>query len=123
LLWFIIGLWIGGIANAVWYYWWAYLGARKGEPLGKYKWSILSLFEHYHHSTILYILAFRLRLPIVSPIFIGIATVLLLDECIAQEEPFAIGSDHFAESLCLELIILAGWLLLELLASIAPKIL
>ena len=115
----VIGLWIGGALNAVWYSFFRELSLYRLYPRAP----ILSLFEHYHWATILYIAGFRLALPILPPILIGIATVLLLDECIAQEEPFAIGSDHFAESLCLELIILAGWLLLELLASIAPKIL
>jgi len=24
----VLGLWVGGLLNAIWYYWWAYLGAR-----------------------------------------------------------------------------------------------
>ena len=116
-LFFILGLWVGGIVNAIWYYWWAYISARRGKPLGKYKWPILSIFEHYHHSTILYILGFRLALPMLSPILIGIATVFLLDECLAQPHKFALGSGHFKESLAIEIIILLAWLLAELLVG------
>ena len=113
-LFFVIGLWIGGILNAVWYYWWMYVSARRGKPLGKYKWPVLALFEHYHWATILYVVAFRLRLPIVSPILAGVATVFLLDEALAQQHKFAMGSGHFLPSLAIELIILALWLLIEL---------
>ena len=113
-LFFILGLWFGGIMNAVWYYWWAYLGARKGKPLGKYRWPMLSLLEHYHHSTILYILGFRLGAQILSPILLGMATVFLLDESLAQQHKFALGSDHFRESLLIEVLIISFWILAEL---------
>ena len=110
----VIGLWIGGIVNAIWYYWWGWLGARKGKPIGKYKHPLLSIFEHYHWATILYILGFRLDLPIL----VGVATVLLLDESLAQSHKFALGSGHFKESLLLELLILSSWMFAEALASL-----
>jgi len=117
---FIIGLWIGGIINAIWYYWWAYISARRGKPLGKYKWPILSIFEHYHHSTALFIASFRLWRLIypVSPVLAGVATVFLLDEVLAQQHKLALGSGHFMESLLLEIIIFLIWILVELVAGV-----
>jgi len=111
---FVIGLWIGGILNAVWYYKFKNLSLMRLYPRISY----LSILEHYHWSTILYILGFRLALPILSPILIGIATVLLLDEGLAQQHKFALGSDHFEESLMIEIIILLLWMLGELLLSL-----
>ena len=117
-LFFVIGLWIGGIANAAWYYWWAYLGAKRGKPSGKYRHPVLSLFEHYHWATVLYILGFRLWSPVISPALLGIATVLLLDEATAQAHKFSLGSGHEVPSALIEVIILLLWLLAELLATV-----
>ena len=110
----IIGLWVGGIINALWFYKWAYLDARgrRRKPLGKYRNPILAIFEHYHWSTILYIIAVRIWSTI-SPFLIGVATIFFLDECLSQQHRFALGSDHFKESILVELLILVGWMLIE----------
>jgi len=114
LIFFIIGLWVGGIINALWFYKWAYLDARgrRRKPLGKYKHPILAIFEHYHWATILYIIAFRIW-TFISPFLIGVATILFLDECLSQQHRFSLGSDHFKESILVEALILVGWMLIE----------
>ena len=115
----VLGLWAGGLLNAIWYYWWAYLGAREDQPLGKYRWPALSALEHYHWATVLYILGFRLEMPAL----LGVATVLLLDESVGQVHKFALGSGHFLESALLEILILACWAVAELcLKLVAPTI-
>ena len=101
---FVIGLIVGVIANSIWYSWFKDYSAGLRERI-----SFMKVWEHYHHSTILYILGFRLGLPVL----VGVATVFLLDEGIAQEDKFALGSGHFVESLLLELLIIVVWLLAE----------
>ena len=110
---FAIGLWVGAIMNAIWYWKWSIYDARRGKPLGKYKYPLLTLFEHYHWATVLYILGFRLNLPFLS----GAATVLLLDEALTQNHKFAIGSGHALPSALMEAMILALWALAELMIS------
>jgi hypothetical protein len=111
---FTIGLWIGAVMNAVWYWKWSIYDARRGgKPLGKYRYPLLTLFEHYHWATILYILGFRLNLPFLC----GAGTVLLFDEAIGQNHKFAIGSGHALPSALIEVMILALWALVELLIS------
>jgi hypothetical protein len=110
LVWAVIGLWIGGIANAIWYWKWAIYDARRGKPLGKYRHPLLTLFEHYHWATIAYILCFRLHMPF----FGGMATIWLIDEAVAQNHKFAIGSGHEVPSMLLEVLILLLWALIEL---------
>ena len=113
ITWIILGLWAGAIANAIWYY----LAVPKGyveKPAGKYKHPLLAIFEHYHWATIAYILGFRLNIPFL----VGLATVLLLDEAIGQAHKFALGSGHEAPSALLEIMIIALWLLIELLAKV-----
>jgi hypothetical protein len=109
----VIGLWIGAIINAIWYWKWSIYDARRGKPLGKYRYPLLTLFEHYHWATVLYILGFRLNLPFLC----GAGTVLLLDEALAQNHKFAIGSGHALPSALIEAMILALWALVELLIS------
>ena len=114
LIFLIIGLWVGGIINALWFYKWAYLDARgrRRKPLGKYKHPILAIFEHFHWATILYIVAVRIWTAI-SPFLIGIATIFFLDECLSQQHRFSLGSDHFKESILVEALILIGYMLIE----------
>ncbi|MEM3953398.1 MAG: hypothetical protein QXT92_00410 [Nitrososphaerota archaeon] len=99
---FFIGVWIGGVANAVWY-----------SFFDKYSFG-LEIFEHYHWATVLTILGFRLS----QPILLGIALVWLLDEAIGQRNKFAIGSGHFKASALVEVLILALWILVELLLKL-----
>ena len=108
-----LGFIAGLIANAIWYYYWAYLGARKGKPLGKYRWKPLSLMEHYHWASILSILGFRLKIPLL----IGVSAAWFLDEGLAQQHKFAIRSGHCLESALIELLIIAAWILAELIAA------
>jgi len=102
---FVIGLIIGTLLNAIWYFKFRDLSLRTLYS----RIPLLTFFEHYHWSSILYILGFRLGLPVL----VGVATVFLLDEGIVQEEKFALGSGHFVESLLLELLIIVVWLLAE----------
>ena len=105
--------------NAVWYYYWAYLGVRKrGKPLGKYKWAVLSLFEHYHWATILAILGFRLNIPLLT----GISSAFLIDEGVGQQHKFSMGSGHFRESMLIESLIILIWILVELLSLLAYRV-
>jgi len=114
LAWFVIGLWVGGIANAIWYWKWSVYDARREKPLGKYRHPLLTIFEHYHWATISMIIGFRLWVPAL----IGFGIVLLLDEALAQNHKFALGSGHEIPSALLEIIIILVWILAELLASI-----
>jgi len=88
--------------------------------LGKYRHPVLALLEHYHWATILYILGFRLWDLIypVSPVLVGMATVLLLDESVGQSHKFALGSGHFVPSILIETAIILLWILAELLAGL-----
>ena len=113
-----LGFVAGLVANGVWYYYWAYLGARKGKPLGKYGWGFLKYFEHYHWATILAILGFRLKLPFL----VGVSIAWFADEGLAQQHKFALGSDHFRVSCVVEIIILLLWALAELLLSLLTSI-
>ena len=106
---FVGGLIIGVVANSVWYSWFKDYSAGLRERIG-----FMKICEHFHWSSILYILGFRLGLPVL----VGVATVFLLDEGIAQEERFALGSGHFVESLLLELLIIVVWLLAEFIAKL-----
>jgi len=111
----VVGMVIGLIMNAVWYYWWGYLGARKGKKaLGKYRWPVLSLFEHYHWATILTVAGYRLNLPIL----VGIALPWWLDEGLVQSHKFALGSGHFRETVLIELMIILLWMLVELVVAV-----
>jgi len=57
------------------------------------------------------------------PALLGAATVLLLDESVAQAHKFALGSGHFLESALIEVLILACWAIAELcLKLVAPMI-
>ena len=110
LLHLFIGFVIGLILNGIWWYWWAFLGMRRGKkPLGKYKWPALSILEHYHWATILAILGFRLKIPFL----VGVSIAWFADEGLAQQHKFALGSDHFRESTLVEILILAVWLAIE----------
>ena len=106
---FVVGLIVGVVANSVWYSWFKDYSAGLRERVG-----FMKICEHFHWSSILYILGFRLGLPVL----VGVATVFLLDEGIAQEERFALGSGHFVESLLLEILILLLWILIELLLRV-----
>lgn len=99
---FFVGVWIGGITNAVWH-----------SFFNKYSLG-LEIFEHYHWATVLTILGFRLS----QTILLGIALVWLLDEAIGQRDKFAIGSRHFKASVLVEVLILALWILTELLLKL-----
>ena len=68
----VIGLWIGGVLNAVWYSFFRELSLYRLYPRAP----ILSLFEHYHWATILYIAGFRLA-P-VSYTHLTLPTILLV---------------------------------------------
>jgi hypothetical protein len=116
LAWLIIGLWLGGIANAIWYWKWSIYDIRQGKPLGKYRYPILTIFEHYHWATICFILGLRLWIPAL----IGFGIVLLLDEAIAQNHKFAIGSGHEIPSFLILVEILLIWVLIELLVAGYP---
>ena len=110
-----LGLVSGLVANAIWYYFNFFYDARRNpKAFGKYRHPLAEIFEHYHHATILTILGFRFN----QPFLLGFSAALFLDEGIGQQHKFALGSGHFRESLCLELIILSVWVLLELLASV-----
>jgi hypothetical protein len=114
LLWFVLGMWAGGIANAIWYWKWSIYDARRGRKLaGKYASPILVFFEHYHWATILYILGFRLNIPFL----VGFATMLLIDESVGQNHKFSLGSGHEIPSLAIEVFIVALWILAELLVK------
>jgi hypothetical protein len=114
-LWLILGLWAGGIANAIWYWKWSVYDVRKSRKLtGKYASPVLTVFEHYHWATILYILGFRLNIPFL----VGFATMLLIDESVAQNHKFGLGSGHEVPSLIIEVIIIALWILAELLSRL-----
>ena len=115
LLQLFLGLVAGLVLNGIWYYYWAYLGARRGKPLGKYRWPVLSVFEHYHWATVLAILGFRLRMPFL----IGVAAAWFIDEGVGQQHKFALGSGHFLESALLEVLIILLWVLAELLSLVA----
>lgn len=99
---FFVGVWIGCIANAVWH-----------SFFNKYSLG-LEIFEHYHWATVLMILGFRLNLPIL----LGTALVWLLDESIGQKNKFSIGSGHLKASVLIEVLILALWILTELLLKL-----
>jgi len=113
--WFILGLWAGGIANAVWYWKWSVYDVRKGRKLtGKYANPVLAVFEHFHWATVCYILGFRLNIPFL----IGFATMLLIDESVGQNHKFSLGSGHEIPSMIIEVLIVALWILAEFLARI-----
>lgn len=114
ILWLFLGFVAGLIANAAWYYKWAYIDARKGKPLGKYRFGWLAIFEHYHWATILAVLGFRLNIPF----FVGAAAALFADEGLAQAHKFALGSGHFKESLLVEIMIICLWALGEMIAAL-----
>lgn len=114
----ILGLWIGAIANAIWYHWCYYIETRKYKIGGKYRISFLYIFEHYHWATILFILGLRLDLPIM----IGVGIVLLLDECLAQAHKFALGSGHERESMLVEVIILLLWISVEMIIKLIQSL-
>lgn len=102
----ILGLFTGGILNAVWYYFWADFDEKH---LGKYRYRMLSFFEHFHWATVLYIIFAETGLIF----FFGVATILLIDEAVAQNHKFSLGSGHEVESLIIELFILLLWLMLK----------
>lgn len=106
-----IGLVIGLLLNGIWYAYWVGYSKKK---LGKYRYPPLVLFEHYHWATILAILGFRLKIPLL----IGVSAAWFLDEGLAQQHKFAIGSGHCKESALLELIIIAIWILIEFIAAL-----
>ncbi|MEM1530976.1 MAG: hypothetical protein QXI05_05550 [Candidatus Bathyarchaeia archaeon] len=114
----VIGLWIGCVANALWYYINYYVEPKKYKISGKYRHPLLIIFEHYHWSTILFILGFRLD----TPVLVGAAIPLLLDEALAQNHKFAMGSGHFQASLLIEIMILLLWCWAELIAATIPYI-
>lgn len=111
LLQLVLGLWVGCMANAIWYYICYYVEPRKYKISGKYRFPLLTIFEHYHWATVLFILGFRLDLPLL----VGIAIPLLLDEALAQAHKFAMGSGHFVPSALVEIVILLLWALAELI--------
>lgn len=117
LLQLVIGLWAGCLANAIWYYINYYIEPRKYKILGKYRFPLLTIFEHYHWSTMLFIFGFRLDLPIL----IGMAIPILLDEALVQTHKFALGSGHSIPSALLEVTIFLLWALAELLYAAIPK--
>jgi len=110
----VAGLWLGSVANAIWYWKWSIYDARRGKPLGKYRHPLTKLLEHYHWATISMILGFRLWIPAL----IGFGLVLLLDEALAQSHKFALGSGHEIPSALIEVEIILLWILAELLASL-----
>jgi len=110
LLQVVVGLWAGAVANAIWYY-----------RFDKYKLRHLwtTWLEHYHWATILYILGFRLQ----TPLLVGVATMLLIDEAVGQTHKFALGSDHEVQSTLIEVLIIAVWALAELISRLAGSLL
>ena len=104
-----MGFVFGLILNGFWYYYWAYLGRRKGKKSGKYRNPALALFEHYHWATIMAIAGFRLNIPA----FIGVSAAWFADEGLAQQHKFALGSGHAAESFLIEVLIVAIWIFIE----------
>lgn len=111
LLFIILGIFLGLVINAIWYYFNFFIEAKKYKLSGKYRFPIVVYFEHYHWATMLLIIGFRLRLPIL----IGVGLALLLDEGLAQQHRFALGSGHFTESLIIFILIIAFWIIVELL--------
>ncbi|MEM2196614.1 MAG: hypothetical protein QXI11_02065 [Thermoproteota archaeon] len=102
----IAGLFVGGIINAVWYYLWADFDEKH---LGKYRYRILSWFEHFHWATILYILFIETGITF----FFGMATIFLVDESVAQNHKFSLGSGHEPESFSIWIIIILIWIILK----------
>lgn len=110
-----LGFAVGMVANGIWYYYCVDSASIHGIERGKYVWGgIWVFFEHYHWATIFAILGFRLDIPF----FIGLSTALLIDEGVAQEHKFAIGSGHFIPSTIIEVVIISLWILSELVCKL-----
>ena len=104
-----VGLWLGGIANAVWYY-------RFDKYRLRREWAVW--LEHFHWATVLYIIGFRLQ----TPLLVGVATMLLIDEAVGQTHKFALGSGHEVQSALIEVLIIAVWVLAELLSRLLIRL-
>jgi len=66
--------------------------------------SFLRILEHYHHALILMIIGLLAPEPY-DCLFHGVSFSLMLDE-VSQDNPFAIGKDHFVPSTILGIILL-----------------
>ena len=102
----VAGFFIGAILNYLWYKF--EIDKNRGDiPL-------IKDFEHYHHAIILGYLAKWIPPPL-PPLLAGIAIALLLDEAYMQKHKFAVGSNHFKDSLILTYLILSIIAVVELL--------
>ena len=110
-----IGIITGLVMNALWYYYWAFMDSNpssRAKIRGKYAWRrIFHWLEHFHWATILLILGCRLGVPL----FVGVSISLFADEGLSQQHKFSLGSGHEKESFLIEILIIALWIVIELI--------